>query len=121
MGADGHIRIYDFEKFKDNYDEEVVDSFLGHCLSSVFYQQELLGKQYLTRYHGDNLGVDDMYDVVRRCYDKESDTFNTKSWNYDRYSADYFMKLHQEHRHAFYDMIKYLEKECILTSWEVWT
>ena len=121
MGADGHIQIYDLDKIEDEFDEEVVTSFFDHFGSSVMYRQQLRGKKYLTRYWGDNLYSDDMYSVVRVCYDPKTDTFNTKNYNYDSYAGDYFMKLSKEQRTQFVYMIEFIEERCRLTDWEVWT
>jgi hypothetical protein len=112
MGADGHVAIYDFSKLKEKYDEEFIDSFLGHFLSGKFYQQELSGKEYLTRYHGDNYQCDDLYDVIQNSYNYETDSFNTKHWAYSSCEADYFFKLDKEVRVGFGQMIKFLENEC---------
>lgn len=122
MGADGHITIYKLDKFYDKYDEETVDSFFGHFTSSTLYIQSLEGVYYMTRYYGDNLSdCTDLYDVVENCYNKEVADFKTMSYAYSKHEADYFMKFDKEHRECFYEMIDFLEKECRLTEWEVWT
>lgn len=121
MGADGHVTIYDYSKLLDKYDEETVDSFVGHFSGSKMYVQTLDNKAYITRYHGDNLDYSDLYDVVEDCYIPEEDKFNIKSWSYSSYEAEYFMKLDKEQRKNFYEMIQFMEKEARMTSWEVWT
>ena len=121
MGADGHIKIYSMEKLKAKYDDEVIESFFGHFSSSTMYKQTLEGRQYLTRYWGDNLWSNDLFDVVLYCYDNEKDEINKESYKYDSYSGDYFMKLSKGQRETFYDLVMYLENKCSLTSWEIWT
>jgi len=121
MGATGHIAIYSYSKFMDQFDEEIIDSFMAHFTSFKMYIQSLEGKYYITRYGGDNFrsGISDLYDVVDQCYNVETDSFNKESRAYEELAAKYFMKL--LNRQAFYEMTQFLEKECRLTSWEVWT
>lgn len=123
MGADGHIGIYDREKLEAKYDEEVLESFFEHLGSSVMYRHKLNGKKYITRYWGDNIWVSDGYQCFKSCYDPENDQFNkvNRPWDYDGYSADYFMKLNKDQRQTFYEIIQFMENECFLTEWEVWT
>lgn len=121
MGADGHIAIYSVEKLKSKYDDKTIELFFEHFGSSVMYRQTLEGKEYITRYWGDNLGYSDAYEVVQSCFDLEKDKFNTKNYFYDSYTGDYIMNLPKEQRKQFYDLIMYLENECRLTAWEVWT
>ncbi len=121
MGADGHIGIYDYAKLEDKYDEEIVDSFMGHFTSGKMYVQGMSGKKYITRYWGDNYQCDDLYDVIQDCYSPETDTFNTKIYSYSAYEAEYFMKFDKEIRKTFAGMIQFLENEARITSWEVWT
>lgn len=122
MGADGHIQIYSMKKLEDKYDKEIITSFFDHFGSSTMYRQKLENNEYVTRYYGDNLSdVSDMYEVIRCTYDPKQEKFNKNYWNYDAHSADYFMKLTKKQRDTFYDFIHYMEKNCKLTSWEVWT
>jgi hypothetical protein len=122
MGADGHIQIYSLDKLYEKYDEKTVGSFLSHVgLSSISYKQELEGKQYLTRYHGDNLDVIDSWDTLYDTYDVDKNTWNEKSYYYDSYTAEYLDKVGVELKQIFWYMIDHLENQCKLTSWEVWT
>jgi hypothetical protein len=121
MGADGHIRIYDLEKIEKEFGKEVVNSFFDHFGSSIMYRQTLQGRKYLTRYWGDNLYSDDLYDMVLSCYNPVTDLFYTDSASYDSYSGSYFMKLSKDQRIQFNYMIEFIEEQCRLTAWEVWT
>src|SRR5271154_5385320 len=121
MGADGHIGIYDRAKLEEKYGRIQTDLFLERFLSSVFYAQELNGKSYLTRYWGDNIQSSDSYDVVFNSYCALSGEFNEKSYSYSEWEASEFKKLKKRDRNLFADMVQYLEKECRITSWEVWT
>jgi hypothetical protein len=120
MGADGGITIYDLDKLYNQFDEEAVDSFLGHCGGSPLYEQDLIGKRYLTMYRGDNLHVDDMYSMILHSYDSEKDIF-IENWAYNSYTAQYLNKLSKEHRESFKQIVDYLENECRITYWELWT
>ncbi len=121
MGADGHIAIYDEAKFEEKFGKESVEKFLEEFLSGKFYVQELSGKGYLTRYWGDNYGSSDTFDVVRSCYSREKDSFNTKNWDYDSYAAERFMKFTKKERKKYSEMIDFLDNDCQITQWEVWT
>lgn len=121
MGADGHIDIYDLPKLEEKYGKIQTDLFLEQFLSSVFYKQELNDRWYLTRYWGDNLEGLDSYAVIFNSYSTIDGKFNEKSYNYSEWEAAEFKKLKKKDRNLFADMIQYLEKECQITSWEVWT
>lgn len=121
MGADGHIKIYDYEKIEHAFDTRVINDFFDHFGSSVLYKQTLHGRKYLTRYWGDNIDYYDMWDVVHSCYDPGTDTMRTGVYSYDSYSGEYFMKLSKDKRVQFLNIIKFIEEQCQLTSWEVWT
>jgi hypothetical protein len=121
MGADGHIGIYDLPKLEEKFGRIQTDLFLEQFLSSVFYRQELNGKSYLTRYWGDNIQDVDSYEVVYNSYSAIDGKFNEKSYSYSEWEVTEFKKLKKADRNIFANMIQYLEKECQITSWEVWT
>lgn len=122
MGADGHIGIYDHAKLEKKYGKEYTKQFLENFLSSKMYRQTMGGKEYITRYWGDNMmDCSDLYDTVSNCYCQDTDTFNTKSWSYEKWYGNHFMALTKEQRDLFIAMIGYLENDCRITEWEVWT
>lgn len=121
MGADGHVKIYDFGKLVEKFGENKTKDFLSNFLSSKMYRQTLNDKEYLTRYFGDNLWSNDLYENVIESYSPDTDSFNKNSYNYCKYDEDFFMGLNVDQRKTFYSMISYLENSCALTTWEVWT
>ena len=120
MGADGHIIIYDVEKLESKYSDEVLEIFYKEFMSSITYRQKLKDNEYITRYYGDNLYLDDLWDYVRTRYINVEDKFQDKYK--DEWECVYFMKeFSKARRKQFREIIDFLEDECRITSWEVWT
>ena len=119
MGADGHVGIYSIEKLEKSLDKEDLDLLLKFARSSVCYIHELEGKRYITRYWGDNLWVDDDWDVVRANFNLKEGKWHAGTtpgevkWIEEEYSKKQIKKIAE--------MIDFAEKECRLTQWEVWT
>lgn len=122
MGASSSIRIYSVRKLHEKFDEEVIDSFLEHFSSGSMSIHYLNNETYLTRYSSSDYCSDDLYDVVKQKYRSDLNKFDpTKNYVCNMYDVDYFMKLDEDVRRTFSDIINYLENECYLNSWEVWT
>lgn len=122
MGADGHIKIYDLNKFKKQFKPDQVEVFLELILDSTTYVQELKNEEYLTRYYGDNIISNGLYDVIRFCYNKKEDLILHTSCYYEDWVESYFKnRTTKKQRQIISNMIEFLEIECLLTSWEVWT
>lgn len=121
MGADGHVRFYSEKKLVDAFDQDRIESFFEHFGSSRMYRHTLNDIKYITRYHGDNLWTADFYDFVLNCYNPENDTVNEKNWDYDSYSHKYWMELSKEQQASFYEIALFMEKNCFISSLEVWT
>jgi hypothetical protein len=107
---------YDLTKFREKYDEELIDSFLAHFDTEVV---ETGPSQILVRRNVDSLTNKTLYSVVQACYVKETDTFRTDSNFYAKAPAEYFMKLFKEVREGFDEMIDFLEKECRISEIKV--
>lgn len=120
MGADGHIAIYSVEKLNNRFKEENVKFFIDFCRTSTCYLQKLEDKYYLTRYWGDNLDSSDYIDALDY-YDEKKDKFNEQDWSYDSYIVQSLRELEPDKFKLFMYMAKFLEAECRLTSWEIWT
>ena len=121
MGADGHIDIYDLDKLKCKFGHEKAACFVDYFTSSQFYTQILEGRNYISKYYGDNIYCDDAYDTILDCYDPIKDAFREKSPSYDVFYAECFMELSKDTRKTYAEMATYLDNDCRLTSWEVWT
>lgn len=122
MGADGHISIYSWGKLAEEYGEDEANEFLSYFSSGKMYpSQELDNLVYVTRYWGDNYNSSDGYDTIQDSYDPETDTFNTRSYDYCSYEAEEFMKFPKHKRLLYADMIKFMENKAKINSWEVWT
>ena len=97
MGADGHIRIYDFD---------ILEAILGKDkvhTSATVYIHTIFGKKIVTDYWGDNLSIQNC-PVCGKCdYEHDDDGSNKYSrsgWN--------------EHE-------KLIEPAIINNDWEIWT
>lgn len=122
MGADGHIKIYNLEKLKQLFKPSEVEVFLEITLDSTSYVQKLENKEYLTRYYGDNILSNSLYDIIRFCYVKKDDVILHKSCYYEDWAESYLKtQTTKKQRQVISSMIEFMEAECLLTSWEVWT
>lgn len=119
MGADGHIRIMDFDKFvRDKaLNEEQVNLFEEAISDSLCYLQKLQERILVTDYWGDNLYCrSNLYNIA---------TYGLEKGNWeDPFYFDAFIK--QVERagfgcEEFLTLISYLWNECHVTDWEVWT
>ncbi len=97
MGADGHISIYDLDAIKKELSNE--DLKIVKC--AMVYEQNLLGKNYLTVYWGDNI------------YDNAED-YNDM---YGYYKPDGPGYVTREKFDSIWDIIR----KHHITNWEVWT
>ena len=95
MGADGHIQIFNYDKVVDLIGEDTLEKLID----SAFYIQELEGKKYLTKYHGDYF------------------EFDSSDWS-DKYG---WMKDGVPFTKKEFDDIWSKIFTCRITSWEVWT
>jgi len=121
MGADGLINIYDLDKLQCKFGHEETTRFVNYFRSSLFYAQILEGRNYISMYHGDNIYCGDSYETIRDCYDPLKDTFREKSPSYDVFYAECFMELPKDVRKIYAEIATYLDNDCRLTTWEVWT
>lgn len=71
MGADGHIKIYDFE---------ILEAIVGKGnvpRTPIIYHQKIFGKKLVTSYSGDNIGSEDCVYCGEDFDDHEEDTYFT--------------------------------------------
>ena len=112
MGADGGIRIYDWEKFESNFGKEKAQSFILITNDSTTYLHLLPipGREdlrVLTIYNGDNIWCKTVIDSVA---ENDIDDFLAKEINSCSIPLEELKK-----------MVEYLFNECYMTEWEVWT
>lgn len=119
MGADGHIRIMDFDKLvRDKLgDSERAKLFADVIADSLCYFQKLQGKILVTDYWGDNIYCRSiLYNIA---------TYGLEKGNWeDPFYFDGFLKSVDDskfERDEFLTLTNYLWNDCHVTDWEVWT
>ena len=95
MGADGQIQIFCYEKTKERFGE-LTDSLIEAIPNS--YKHEIFGKKVFHVYHGDNIGT----------------------WPWDE-SVWYFNEKLGITKDQVLEFSNYVNKNCSLETWEVWT
>lgn len=119
MGADGHIRLMNWDKFErlSGLEAGRALEFFECIRDSVTYIQWLRNQRILTCYWGDNLYcVSHLEELVNYGWKKGD-------WN-DSFYYDHVLKAVEKKafdKDAFLDLCKLLWNDCYIAQWEVWT
>ena len=123
MGADGHIRIMDYDKFLRNQslNEAEEKEFKDLIKDSMTYFQNATfegceSKHLVTNYHGDNLYcMSNLYNLVSYGWQKGD---WEDSFYFDGFLNEVKKSFDPE---RFLQLAQYLWKDCHVNNWEVWT
>jgi hypothetical protein len=118
MGADGHVRIMDYDKFVNDkgLTPEQEKTVRDLIISGQTYLQSFEGRRLITDYWGDNLYEDSTLSQI-------------VSYGPDLSKHDSFVRSELESSanqlgcspEELAEMMWYLWMECKITKWEVWT
>jgi len=119
MGADGHIKLFDMDKFLAQVEagHKTAKTIIDLLTDSVTYVQTFEGRKILTVYHGDNLYTVSLLEEVVSAEDRR------EAWE-DPSDCDRFFQEVSRSKLDKEEVIRlchFLWKDCRMAEWEIWT
>jgi trehalose-6-phosphatase len=114
MGADGHVKVYNMNIFMEKYGVAKTEEFIKTINDSQCYSHDLTIKgcgviPVLTVYKGDNISDESLFDKINYGCD-ELNEYDIKRINEHSFTVEELTY-----------MISFLNSDCAMGWWEVWT